>query len=106
MSDSKTFRKELESSSLEDSLKRIQGLVDSTDSPRPLHLGILLALHIALEMRSGKEPGTETATMVAKWVELYGEESVDEAVTFTRQFLLKPQELVSRIASKLDEDHE
>ncbi len=106
MSDSKSFRKELENSSLEDTLKRIQGLVDSTESPRPLHLGILLALRIALEMREGKEAGSETAKIVAQWTEKFDAQTIDEAVAFTRQFLLKPQELVSRIASKLDEENE
>lgn len=106
MSESKSFREDLENSSLEDTLKRIQGLVDSVPVPRPLHLGILLALRIALEMRQGKDPGTETAELVAQWSNDYGTEIVDEAVTFTRQFLLKPQELVGRIAAKLDEDHE
>lgn len=94
--------KELEQGNLENSLQRVQSLVDSTDTPRPLHLGILLALRIAKEMSEGKDPGTDSVGLVAEWADTYGDEIVDESVVFARQFLLKPQELMGRIAKQLD----
>ncbi len=98
------IRKELESSSLEDTLTRIESLVESTSKPRPIHLGILLALSIAKEMRDGQTPGTETSKLVATWSETHGADIVDEAVLFARHFLLKPQELMEQIAGKLEND--
>jgi len=95
-------RRKLESSSLEDSLHRVSALIAQTESPRPLHLGILLALRIAKEMRDGQDVGSSSASLVQEWTQVHAPEVVDEAVDYARQFLLKPSELASRIATQLD----
>jgi len=69
---------------------------------KPLHLGILLALRIAKELREGKAPGTDSAALVASWTQEHGGDVIDEAVVYARHFLLKPQELTDQIAAKLD----
>jgi len=96
------IRKEIEKSSLDDTVRRVETLLAETESPRPLQLGILLALRIGMEIRDGKAPGTDTASLVASWSEDHSPEIIDEAVTYARHFLLKPQELVTQIVSKLD----
>ena len=96
------IRKQIELSSLDESIERIETLIKARDIPKPLHLGILLALMIARELRDGKAPGTDTAPRVAEWVDHFGGGSVDEAVLYARHFLLKPKELVGDIESKLD----
>lgn len=98
------IRKELESSSLEETHQRIKSLVDATEHPKPLHLGIQLALGIASELSQGKEPGAQTVATVAEWTKIHGTEIVDEAVMFARQFLLKPSELIRQIEGKLSAD--
>lgn len=95
-------RKKIETASLEDSLTRISTLIESSANPKPLQLGILLALRIAKEMRDGRDPGEETALLVQEWASKYSTEMVDESVAFTRQFLLKPNELVDRISKQLE----
>jgi hypothetical protein len=94
-------RKKLESASLEESLERVTFLLSQSEHPRPLHLGIQLALRIAKEMRDGQSVGSSSAKLVQEWTEMHAPEVVDEAVDFARQFLLKPQELATRIAEQL-----
>ncbi|HSQ42657.1 MAG TPA: hypothetical protein VLM37_10295 [Fibrobacteraceae bacterium] len=96
------IRQELESSGLDATISRVSALVMSTEDPKAIHLGILLALRIAEEMRAGNAPGTTTATIVANWMERYGEERVNQAVEFARHFLFKPEELMHQIAARLD----
>jgi len=100
------IRKEIEQSSLDDTIRRVETLLAETESPRPLHLGILLALRIGKELREGKAPGTDTEGLVAQWTASHSNEVIDEAITFARHFLLKPQELMTQIVTKLDTTHD
>lgn len=102
MSTHENLRKEFVNSTLDDTFNRVNSLVETAKHPRPLHLGILLALHIAKEIQAGKAPGTDSAKLVLAWTETHGAEVVDEAVVFARQFLLKPQILMEQIVNNLD----
>lgn len=104
MSEISEILKDMEGSDLNASLQRIESLLAQKDCPKPLHLGIQLALRIAQEMKEGKEPGAETAMLVSTWVERYGAERVDDAVAFARQFLLQPQEVRERIEKKVQSE--
>lgn len=93
--------KALESSSLEETLRRVEALLEQEKDPQALPLGILLALTIALELQEGKMAGTDSQKVISQWVGRHSEQKVNEAVEFARQFLLKPQDLSRTIGTKI-----
>ncbi len=84
-------------------LKRLDDLLAETDdvSRQRAGMGIRLALGMAQELRDGLPLGTDTAALVAAWVEKYGKESVDAAVAIARDFLVKPDEMRRALAVRL-----
>ena len=88
--------------------------VDLDDDPRLLvrpevggsdaGLGMRLALSMALEIKEGKAPGTDTSELVAEWVDRHGQDSVEAAVGIARGFLTRPAELAKEMARRLGLD--
>jgi len=64
-------------------------------------MGMRLALGMAQELKDGLPLGTETAGLVAGWVESHGQESVDAAVAIAREFLTKPEEMRKVLGERL-----
>ncbi len=66
-------------------------------------LGLRLALGLAMELRRGLVPGSETAELVERWQATYPEEWVDEAIAFAAVLLRDPARMTQEIESRLRE---
>ena len=66
-------------------------------------LGIRLALGLALEIRKGEVPGSETSALVAGWIERFGPDSVDDAVVQARVLLADPARMATEFQRRMDE---
>jgi hypothetical protein len=88
---------------LSETLRRLDALIEETGDPERMRsgLGMRLALSLALETREGKAPGSDTSALVAGWVERYGREAVDRAVSVARVFLTQPGELAEKLRKRL-----
>ena len=65
-------------------------------------LGVRLALGIALEMREGKAPGTDTASLVGGWTERFGAETVDDSVAQARALLSDPGRMAAELQARME----
>jgi hypothetical protein len=65
-------------------------------------LGVRLALGLAREIREGLAPGSTTADLVAGWVERFGSEIVDEAVSQARVLLKDPSRMADEFRRRLE----
>ena len=99
-SDSETFP---DADPLPETLRRLDALIEQTQDSERIRsgLGMRLALSLALEMREGKAPGSDTAVLVSGWVKRFGQETVDAAVAVAHAFLTKPGELLKEFAARM-----
>ena len=93
----------LDAEHLDETLKRLDELIDRTENLERLRsgLGMRLALTMAHELREYRTLGKLSADLVAGWVERFGQESVDMAVAVAREFLLRPDALAKEFAERL-----
>lgn len=93
----------LDADHLDETLKRLDELIDRTQDVERLRsgLGMRLALAMAKELRDGKTLGAETTALVAGWTERHGEDSVNAAVAIAREFLTRPDTLAKEFAQRL-----
>ncbi len=86
---------------LEERIERLDRLIaEREDGMRGL--GVRLALGLARELRRGVAPGTDTAGLVAGWVERFGAEVVDEAVSQARVLLKDPARMADEFRRRLE----
>lgn len=88
---------ELEDVPYEERIARVEKLLEGKAEPRPFELGLLLALKMGQELRSGKELGSESGDLVASWVGKYSEWTVEEAIASAKEFLTNPGALVEKM---------
>lgn len=86
---------------LDTRIARLDALIAERDDAHR-GLGLRLALGLAREIRDGIPPGTETADLVARWVEDYGPTLVDEAVVQAGVLLKDPARMASEIGRRLE----
>jgi len=98
--------KKLEKLSLEDKIIRVEELLNGKEKPRPVELGILLALKMGAEIQHGKALGSETAEMVADWAKKYPADFVDKAVADAKDFLLNASKLTNKLHESLSVQEE
>lgn len=93
----------LDSDHLPETLDRLDALVENSRDEEKIRvgLGMRLALSMAQELHYGKPLGSDTAELVAGWVEKFGQETVDKAVGVARTFLTRPDELAKEFAQRL-----
>jgi hypothetical protein len=93
----------LDADHLPETLVRLDELIDRTENEERLRsgLGMRLALTMAHELREHRALGELSAALVAGWVERFGQESVDAAVSVAREFLLRPDVLAKEFAERL-----
>ncbi|MBK9578737.1 MAG: hypothetical protein IPO40_16820 [Fibrobacteres bacterium] len=89
-------------SELRDRIQRLDGLISQRDDGTR-GLGLRLALGLALELRQGLAPGTETATLVAGWLETYGQDTVDDAVAQARALVKDPAGMARELSRRMEE---
>ncbi|NLB64501.1 MAG: hypothetical protein GX801_10435 [Fibrobacter sp.] len=94
--------KALENENLAESVARVEKLVAQMEQPTPLALGIYLSLIIALEIQEQQEVGTISTPKVATWTEKWGEEVMEQAVSYARSFLINPQEIFAEIKDRIN----
>jgi hypothetical protein len=66
-------------------------------------LGIRLALGLALEVRKGEVPGSETGAIVADWTARFGPDAVDDAVVQARVLLADPARMAAEFQRRMEE---
>jgi hypothetical protein len=93
----------LDADHIPQTLDRLDALIGKTESIEKVRagLGMRLALSMALEIKEGKAPGTDTSDLVEEWVERHGQDTVDAAVGIARGFLTRPGELAKELAQRL-----
>lgn len=85
---------------LQERIERLDRLIlERDDGVRGL--GVRLALGIALEMREGKSPGTDTMHVVAGWSGRFGEEAVEDAVAQARALLSDPARMAKELQARM-----
>ncbi len=87
---------------LEDRCRHLDEMIASREDGRH-GMGLRLALGMALEMRRGLAPGSETGTLVDGWQKIYPEEWVEEAIATARVLLHDPAHMTQEIESRLRE---
>jgi hypothetical protein len=94
----------LDADHLPETLKRLDDLIGRTENIERLRsgLGMRLALSMAQELREHKDLGTDTAALVADWVERFGQDTVDAAIAIAREFLIRPDQLAKEFAARLN----
>ena len=94
----------LDGEHLPETLKRLDELIERTENVDRLRsgLGMRLALSMAQELREHEDLGTDTAPLVAGWVERFGQDSVDAAIAIAREFLIRPDQLAKEFAARLN----
>ena len=94
----------LDADHLPETLKRLDDLISRTENIERLRsgLGMRLALSMAQELKELKDLGTDTGPLVAGWVERFGEDTVNAAITIAREFLVRPDELAKEFAARLN----
>jgi hypothetical protein len=92
--------------SLEESIARMDALIDATEDEEKLRagLGVRLALGFARELGRGQPLGSQTSELVASWTRQYGQDAVDAAVAIAREFMTKPEELRKALGQRLGLD--
>jgi hypothetical protein len=94
-------RENLESLDLEGQVNRLRDLIQSEQNVSSHALGTLLALEMSLEIKNEIVPGSKTGHIVVEWVKIYGQELVDEAVLYAREFLVNPNKLKKGLENRL-----
>jgi len=85
---------------LQERIQRLDQLINERkDGVRGL--GVRLALGIALELREGKAPGTDTVHVVAGWSSRFGEEAVEDAVAQARALLSDPARMAKELQNRM-----
>lgn len=89
--------------SLSRSIERLDALLANAGDEEKIRagMGIRLALGMAQELKDGLPLGTETADLVAGWMENYGRDTVDAAIAIAREFLTKPEEMRKALGRNL-----
>lgn len=85
---------------LQERIERLDQLIGQRDDG-VRGLGVRLALGIALELREGKAPGTDTVHLVAGWSSRFGEEAVDDAVAQARALLSDPARMAKELQARM-----
>lgn len=93
----------LDGDHLPETLARLDELIDRTgnEERRRSGLGMRLALTMAHELSEKRNLGELSGPLVAGWVERFGQDSVDVAVSIAREFLTQPDRLVKEFASRI-----
>ena len=65
-------------------------------------LGVRLALGVAQEIQEGLALGSSTGEMVTRWVERFGAETVEEAVSHARVLLKDPTRMTEEFRKRLE----
>lgn len=86
---------------LDGRIARLDRLIEERDDGMR-GLGVRLALGLARELREGRTPGSETSDLVAGWVERFGAEVVDEAVSQARVLLRDPARMADEFRRRLE----
>lgn len=87
---------------LRERIERIDGLIAQRDDGTR-GLGLRLALGLALELRQGMAPGTETGPLVAGWLERFGQDTVDDAVAQARALVKDPAGMARELSRRMEE---
>ena len=100
-----SYREKLENLNIEESISRLDRLLE-TRAPSAIDrmgfcLGIRLALEMALEIRDGKSLGSETGSLIAGWVRKYGEAQAEIAVETARMLLNNPGKIKEELEKRL-----
>lgn len=93
--------KELENSSLENRIERVEKLLAEKENPKPFELGMFLALKMGEEISKGIELGSTSGKIVAEWNSKYPESIVEEAIASAKEFLINPTKLAAKIKSEM-----
>ncbi|NLO24128.1 MAG: hypothetical protein GX116_07365 [Fibrobacter sp.] len=96
--------KELETMDLYEKISRVESRVQETKNPKPLELGILLALKMAVEIREAKALGSVSGALVSEWAKLYPESVVEEAISHAKELFLNSTTLVDKIRENIITD--
>ncbi|HNY29852.1 MAG TPA: hypothetical protein PKO15_03100 [Fibrobacteria bacterium] len=87
---------------LRDRIQRLDQLISQREDGNR-GLGLRLALGLALELRQGMAPGTETSALVSDWLRTYGPETVDDAVAQARALVKDPAGMARELSRRMDE---
>jgi hypothetical protein len=87
---------------LKERIDRLDQLIQERDDG-VRGLGIRLALGLALEVRKGVAPGSETGAIVADWAARFGPEAVDDAVVQARVLLADPARMAAEFQRRMEE---
>ena len=93
--------KKSEQSDIQEKIARIEKLLETSETPRPFELGMLLALKMGQEIREQKELGSESGKLVESWVQKYPESLVEEAIATSREFLFNSSMLTKKIKESI-----
>lgn len=95
------MKAKLEVASLDENINRVDYLMEGSENPGVHALGMKLALTMAKELLEKKEVGTDSGVLVQKWMNEYPESIVEEAIKFSREFLLNPQSIKDELSKRL-----
>jgi hypothetical protein len=100
--DQKTILEEL---SIEDSIVRLDNLINKS-LPNSIEkmgfiLGVRLALEMAREIRDEQPLGSNSGPLIAEWVKKYGDAQAEESIQTARDFLTNTAELKKVLAKHL-----
>ncbi len=91
--------------SLEESIKRIDSLLQSNppkdEEKLGFSLGLRLALEMALEIKNQIPLGQKSGLIISEWVKLYGETMAQNSVEVAREFLTKPDKMREGLEKRL-----
>lgn len=96
---------EMEALGLDEKISRVEKLLEGKNSPRAMELGLFLALHMAKELKTGRELGSSTGKMVADWMRRYSPESVEESIALAKQFFTDSSKIAERIRREVSSEN-
>ena len=93
----------LDFQNLDETLIRLDDLIEQEQDVEKMRagLGMRLALSMAQELQAGKPLGSDTAVLVTEWSERFGQDTVDAAVGIARAFLIRPEDLIKDLGTRL-----
>ena len=94
-------RENFENLDIEGQVSRLRDRIQSERNVSSHALGTLLALEMSLEIKNEISPGATTSPIVLEWVGKYGQDIVDEAVLYAREFLVNPTKLKKGLENRL-----
>lgn len=86
---------------LDSRIERLDHLIDTRDDG-VRGLGVRLALGLAKEIREGSVPGTKTQELVAGWMQRFGSDIVEEAISQARVLLSDPSRLAEEFRRRIE----